>query len=74
MLCKRFYHSLLIYSAVYVAYGGGEHPHTDYEVLCGCNPHWVPTEGNNLPPNAVPSGETADGKAITYFLIGGNKF
>lgn len=38
----------------YVAYGGAEHPHSDYEVLVGCRPHWVQCEGQNIPPNAVP--------------------
>lgn len=48
-------------SVAYVSFGGGEHPHSDYEVLCGCNPHWIQVEGTNIPPNAVPSGESADG-------------
>ena len=48
----------------YVAYGGGEHPHTDYEVLVGCRPHWVQVNGNQIPPNAVPAGETAGGEPL----------
>ncbi|XP_076234198.1 uncharacterized protein LOC143179071 isoform X2 [Calliopsis andreniformis] len=52
------------HSVCYVAWGGGEHGKTDYQVLCGCNPIWVPTSGNNIPPNAIPGGETEDGEAL----------
>lgn len=48
-------------SVAYVSYGGGEHPYSEYEVLCGCQPNWVQVEGNNLPQNAIPAGETGDG-------------
>ncbi|XP_015433309.1 PREDICTED: uncharacterized protein LOC107189323 isoform X2 [Dufourea novaeangliae] len=52
------------HSVCYVAWGGGEHGKTDYQVLCGCNPAWVPTSGNNIPANAIPGGETEDGEAL----------
>jgi len=48
----------------YVPYAGGEHPHSEYEVLAGCNPRWVPTQGNNIPPQAVPAGQTSDGETL----------
>lgn len=65
----------MIYSVTYVAYAGGEHPHSEYEVLCGCNPHWVQVEGKDIPPNAVPAGETAQGwrnlllSIISYIIL-----
>ncbi|XP_029054375.1 uncharacterized protein LOC114881700 isoform X1 [Osmia bicornis bicornis] len=52
------------HSVCYVAWGGGEHGKTDYQVLCGCKPVWVPTSGNQIPPNAIPGGETEDGEAL----------
>ncbi|KAL6437001.1 hypothetical protein ACFW04_004965 [Cataglyphis niger] len=52
------------HSVCYVAWGGEEHGKTDYQVLCGCNPTWVPTSGNNIPPNAIPGGETEDGEPL----------
>lgn len=52
------------HNVAYVPYGGTEHPHSDYEVLCGCNPQWIPTSGNQIPPQAVPAGETAEGEPL----------
>jgi len=52
------------HNVAYVAYGGGEHPHSQYEVLCGCNPQWIPVTGGNIPPNAVPAGETKEGEPL----------
>ncbi|XP_031774382.1 uncharacterized protein LOC100869921 isoform X4 [Apis florea] len=48
----------------YVAWGGEEHLKNDYQVLCDCNPVWVPTTGNNIPHNAIPGGETEDGEPL----------
>ncbi|XP_034946621.1 uncharacterized protein [Chelonus insularis] len=48
----------------YVAWGGEEHGKPDYQVLCGCHPQWVPTSGGNVPPNAIPAGETEDGEPL----------
>ncbi|XP_017886266.1 uncharacterized protein LOC108628686 isoform X2 [Ceratina calcarata] len=52
------------HSVCYVAWGGGEHAKSEYEVLCGCTPAWVPTSGNNIPSNAIPAGETEDGESL----------
>ncbi|CAK9822668.1 C3 and PZP-like alpha-2-macroglobulin domain-containing protein 8 [Anthophora retusa] len=52
------------HSACYVAWGGGEHRKSEYQVLCGCEPAWVPTSGNNIPPNAIPGGETEDNETL----------
>ncbi|XP_029665075.1 uncharacterized protein LOC115236632 isoform X2 [Formica exsecta] len=52
------------HSVCYIAWGGEEHGKTDYQVLCSCNPTWVPTSGNNIPPNAIPGGETEDGEPL----------
>ncbi|CAL7949665.1 unnamed protein product [Xylocopa violacea] len=51
-------------SVCYVAWGGEEHGKSDYEVLCGCDPAWVPTSENNIPSNAIPGGESEDGEAL----------
>ncbi|XP_058808970.1 LOW QUALITY PROTEIN: C3 and PZP-like alpha-2-macroglobulin domain-containing protein 8 [Phymastichus coffea] len=48
----------------YVPWGGAEHAKDNYQVLCGCNPIWVPVSGNNIPPNAIPSGESEDGETL----------
>lgn len=52
------------HSVCYVAWGGQEHGKSEYQVLCGCSPTWVPTSGNNIPPNAIPGGETEDGEPL----------
>ncbi|XP_076667442.1 uncharacterized protein LOC143368523 isoform X2 [Andrena cerasifolii] len=52
------------HSVCYVAWGGEEHGKTDYQVLCGCNPVWAPTSGNNIPHKAIPGGETEDGETL----------
>ncbi|XP_018343738.1 PREDICTED: C3 and PZP-like alpha-2-macroglobulin domain-containing protein 8 isoform X2 [Trachymyrmex septentrionalis] len=52
------------HSVCYVAWGGAEHGKTDYQVLCGCKPTWVPVNGGNIPPNAIPGGETEDGEPL----------
>ncbi|XP_018369129.1 PREDICTED: uncharacterized protein LOC108765092 isoform X4 [Trachymyrmex cornetzi] len=52
------------HSVCYVAWGGAEHGKTDYQVLCGCKPTWVPVSGGNIPPNAIPGGETEDGEPL----------
>ncbi|KAH8299578.1 hypothetical protein KR044_003121, partial [Drosophila immigrans] len=52
------------HSVTYVAWGGGEHGHNEYEVLCAAGGHWVPVEGANIPPQAVPAGETSEGEPL----------
>lgn len=52
------------HQVAYIAYGGGEHPHADYEVLCGCNPQWVPVSGSQIHPSAIPAGEGDDGEPL----------
>lgn len=48
----------------YVAWGGLEHAKTEYQVLCNCNAIWVPVTGDNIPPNALPAGQTEDGEPL----------
>lgn len=48
----------------YVAWGGGEHGHSEYEVMCAGGGVWVPVTDGNIPPNAVPGGETAEGEPL----------
>ncbi|XP_018313269.1 uncharacterized protein [Mycetomoellerius zeteki] len=52
------------HSVCYVAWGGAEHGKTDYQVLCGCKPTWVPVSGGSIPPNAIPGGESEDGEPL----------
>lgn len=52
------------HSVCYVAWGGQEHGKSDYQVLCQAAHTWVPTTGNNIPPNAIPGGETEDGEPL----------
>lgn len=48
----------------YVAWGGSEHCKNEYEVLINCRPQWIRCQGNSIPPQAVPSGETSDGEKL----------
>jgi len=48
----------------YISWGGAEHGHSEYEVLCSGGGQWVPVTDNAIPPNAVPGGETADGEPL----------
>lgn len=48
----------------YVAWGGGEHGHGEYEVLCAGSGEWVPVHDGNIPPNAMPGGETSEGEPL----------
>lgn len=52
------------HGVTYVAWGGGEHGHNEYEVLCAGGGQWVPVEAGNIPPNAVPAGETSEGEPL----------
>ncbi|XP_046430548.1 uncharacterized protein LOC124184630 isoform X3 [Neodiprion fabricii] len=48
----------------YIAWGGAEHGKPEYQVLCGSSGTWVPTSGGNVPPNALPAGESEDGEPL----------
>lgn len=52
------------HGVTYVAWGGGEHPHDTYEVLCGCSARWFPVSGDAIPAEAMPAGETEDGEPL----------
>lgn len=52
------------HGVTYVAWSGAEHPHDEYEVLCGCSATWVPVSGGEIPPQALPSGETEEGETL----------
>ncbi|XP_037827878.1 uncharacterized protein LOC119615916 [Lucilia sericata] len=47
--------------AAYISYAGSEHSKTHYELLVGDNYSWQPCFGANIPPNAIPVGETVSG-------------
>ncbi|XP_058818131.1 uncharacterized protein LOC131681390 [Topomyia yanbarensis] len=48
----------------YVAWGGAENAKTEYEVLCDGSGTFVPISGGDIPPNAIPAGETEDGEPL----------
>ncbi|GBP45177.1 C3 and PZP-like alpha-2-macroglobulin domain-containing protein 8 [Eumeta japonica] len=48
----------------YVPWGGQEHGKPQYQVLVGGSNRWVPTSGANLPPGALPAGESEDGEPL----------
>lgn len=48
----------------YIPWGGEEHGKSEYEVLCGCPSTWVSTSGDNIPPNAIPAGQTEDEEVL----------
>lgn len=52
------------HGVTYVAWGGGEHGKGEYEVLCGCSTVWVPVQGDGIPPQAQPAGETEGGEPL----------
>ncbi|XP_015586318.1 uncharacterized protein LOC107263519 isoform X1 [Cephus cinctus] len=52
------------HAVCYIPWGGAEHGKSDYQVLCGGNVAWIPTSGGNVPPNAIPGGETEDGEPL----------
>ncbi|KAK0086383.1 hypothetical protein PV326_005574, partial [Microctonus aethiopoides] len=54
----------LSHGVCYVPWGGEEHGKAEYQILCGCTPRWVATSGENVPPNAIPAGETEDGEPL----------
>ncbi|XP_055600612.1 uncharacterized protein LOC129749614 isoform X1 [Uranotaenia lowii] len=48
----------------YVAWGGAENPKAEYEVLCDGTGTFVPVSGGEIPPNALPAGESEDGEPL----------
>lgn len=48
----------------YVPWGGAEHGKPEYQVLCGCEPVWMPCSGDAIPSGALPAGESEDGEAL----------
>jgi len=48
----------------YIPWGGAENPVQQYEVLCDFPGQWLATSGGNIPPNAVPAGQSEDGEAL----------
>ncbi|KAF7281181.1 uncharacterized protein LOC143198744 [Rhynchophorus ferrugineus] len=48
----------------YVPWGGAENPVTEYEVLCDFPGQWLANSGSDIPPNAVPGGQSEDGEAL----------
>lgn len=55
---------LASHGVAYVAWGGVENPKTEYEVLCDGTGTFVPVSGGEVPPNAIPAGESEDGEPL----------
>lgn len=55
---------LASHGTAYVPWGGAENAVSDYEVLCDFNGTWVANSGGNIPPNAVPGGQSEDGEPL----------
>ncbi|XP_055635915.1 uncharacterized protein LOC129775323 isoform X2 [Toxorhynchites rutilus septentrionalis] len=48
----------------YVPWGGAENPIAEYEVLCDAVGSFVSASGSEIPPNAIPAGESEDGEPL----------
>ncbi|XP_061512839.1 uncharacterized protein LOC1278977 isoform X1 [Anopheles gambiae] len=48
----------------YIAWGGAENPKAEYEVLCDFGGEFVPASGSDIPPTALPAGESEDGEPL----------
>uniref|UniRef100_A0A182JIQ8 Farnesoic acid O-methyl transferase domain-containing protein n=1 Tax=Anopheles atroparvus TaxID=41427 RepID=A0A182JIQ8_ANOAO len=48
----------------YIAWGGAENPKAEYEVLCDFSGTFVPVSGSDIPPTALPAGESEDGEPL----------
>ncbi|VDP79822.1 unnamed protein product [Echinostoma caproni] len=54
----------------FIPYGGGEHPHSVYQVLCvtgiqcGKCYKWVPDEGGHVPKDSVVASIAGDGQPV----------
>ncbi|XP_041975354.1 uncharacterized protein LOC121730395 isoform X2 [Aricia agestis] len=52
------------HGCAYIPWGGTEHGKNGYQVLVGGPNNWVPTSGSNIPPGALPGGESEDGEPL----------
>lgn len=52
------------HGVTYVSWGGGEHGHNEYEVLCGTGGMWIPSSDGQVPDQAVPAGESDSGEPL----------
>ncbi|XP_052893406.1 C3 and PZP-like alpha-2-macroglobulin domain-containing protein 8 isoform X2 [Anopheles moucheti] len=48
----------------YIAWGGVENPKAEYEVLCDFHGEFVPVAGGDIPPTALPAGESEEGEPL----------
>lgn len=48
---------------ILVPWGGKENPVSSYEILVGTG-YWVPGTGSDIPPNALPGGESEEGEPL----------
>ncbi|CRK98444.1 CLUMA_CG011801, isoform A [Clunio marinus] len=51
------------YDACTIGWGGEEFHTYEFEILVGSG-NWVSSSGSNIPPNAVPGGESEDGEVL----------
>nr|XP_022920670.1 uncharacterized protein LOC111429093 [Onthophagus taurus] len=52
------------HGVAYVPWGGTENPCNSYEVLTDFNGSWITCSGSNIPPNALPAGQSEDGEPL----------
>jgi len=52
------------HNVVYIPWGGAEHAKDEYEVLCSASGNWFPVSGANMPPNALPAGQSESGESL----------
>lgn len=52
------------HKVAYVSWGGGEHAHDTYEVMCGGSGNWIRVDDGQVPPQALPAGETEEGEPL----------
>ncbi|XP_065202573.1 uncharacterized protein LOC135832943 isoform X2 [Planococcus citri] len=52
------------YRTAFVAFAGGEHSKTNYEVLCGTNIAWQYASNGQVPHNAILAGQTRNGEKL----------
>ncbi|CAG9581153.1 unnamed protein product [Danaus chrysippus] len=52
------------HGCAYVPWGGQEHGKPEYQVLVGGPNNWIATSGSNIPPGALPGGQSEDGETL----------
>lgn len=48
----------------YIPWGGLEHSKANYQVLCSTDAKWMPASNKDIPPTAIPGGQTETGEVL----------